>query len=305
MSDRIMSKALIFRLHRWVALAFAAPLLAVIGSGLVLSLEPALKAAAPAGTVTLARLEAVLDAAGPAARNAALSVQAHAGTVTLGGRGAAQVFDLATATPAAPGPWPGIFATARRLHETLLLDLGWLVTVSTAALILLAPLGLLLGWPRFRNTVGGWHRATGWLLLPLLVGSPLTGLALALGLSFAAPAVPAAGPAPELRTTLRWVAERHGLDGLDWVRPRGGATTLRVLDASGTSMVYRVGAEGVVAQPRPWMRVLHEGTWLGIAGSVANLVASAALLGLLGTGVWIWLRRIRLKRRARAAALAA
>jgi uncharacterized iron-regulated membrane protein len=299
-----MAKPLFLKLHRWVALAFALPLLVVIATGLVLSVEPALKASAPDGTVTVPRLEAVLDAAGPAARNASLSIRANEGTVTLGGRGSGQVFDLATASPTTPSAWPGFFGLMRGLHEKLLLDLGWLVAASTAAMVLLVPLGLVLGWPKLRNTVGGWHRVTGWVLLPLLVGSPLTGLFLALGLSFTGPAIPAEGPAPDLRTTLRWVAERHDLDGLDWVRARSGATMVRVLDGSGTSALYRVGAQGLVEQPRPWVRVLHEGTWLGVTGSVANLVAAVAMLGLLGTGVWIWLRRVLMKRTAKRLALA-
>jgi uncharacterized iron-regulated membrane protein len=300
-----MNKPLLLRLHRWVAIIFALPLLAVIGSGLVLSLEPALKRMAPSGTVTLARLEAVLDAAGPLPRNAGLMLRADEGQVALGGRGAMRVFDLATALPAEPGPLPAIFGTARRLHETLLLDLGGLVTASTIAMLLLVPLGLLLGWPRFRNTLGGWHRASGWLLLPLLVGSPLTGLFLALGISLAGAPAPATLPAADLRTTLRLVAERHDLDGLEWIRPLGPTPLVRVLDASGTSMMYRAGAEGLVAQPRRWARVLHEGTWLGLLGPLANLLASVVMLGLLGTGLWIWLRRQAMKRRARQRALAA
>jgi hypothetical protein len=50
------------RLHLWVALGFAVPLVAVIGSGLFLALEPAVKVMAPAGTVTLERLQAILTA---------------------------------------------------------------------------------------------------------------------------------------------------------------------------------------------------------------------------------------------------
>lgn len=300
----MLNKALLFRLHRWVALAFALPLLVVIGTGLVLAFEPALKVAAPAGTVTLARLEAVVAAAGPQAANAALFIRAYDGTATLGGRGAARSFDLAMATPAEPGRLATVFVTARRLHERLMLDLGWVVTASTIALLLLAPLGLLIGWPRWRNTLGGWHRMTGWVLLPLLVGSPLTGLALALGITFTGtPAAVAGGAAPPLVETLRMVAERHDLAGLDFVRTvGGGARLVRVLDETGTASTYRVTAQGLAPLPTNWPRVLHEGNWGWLLGSLANLVAAVALAGLLGTGVWIWARRTlrrRPKRRDR------
>jgi uncharacterized iron-regulated membrane protein len=286
------NKALLLRLHRWIALAFALPLLVVIGSGLVLAVEPALKVLAPPGTVTLARLEAVVAAAGPQAAHAGLFVRAYDGTATIGGRGAARSFDLATAQPAEPGRLGTMFVTARRLHERLLLDLGWLVTASTVALLLMMPLGLLIGWPRWRNTAGGWHRMTGWVALPLLLGSPLTGLALALGLGVAAPAPAGPGPAPALVETLRLVAARHDLAGLDVVRTvGGGARLVRVLDETGTAASYRVTVAGLVRQPTNWPRVLHEGNWGWLLGSLANLVAALALAGLLGTGLWIWARR--------------
>jgi hypothetical protein len=296
----------ILKLHRWVALAFSLPLAAVVLSGLVLSVEPALKAAAPPGAVTEARLLAVLDAAGPQAGRGALFVRGYEGTATVGGRGGG-TFDLATAAPAEPGALPGIFRTARQLHETLLLDLGWLVTASTIALILLLPLGLLLGWERPSNTMRGWHRLGGWVALPLLVASPVTGLMLAFGLGFSPGAPPAAsGPAPTTREVVRMVAERHDLSGLDWIRPIGGRPLVRLLDETGTTQMYRATAEGLVPQARPWARILHEGTWLGLAGAVVNLVISVVLVGLLATGVLIWARRtlrraLRQKRRPAAA----
>jgi uncharacterized iron-regulated membrane protein len=291
-------KPLFLRLHRWIALGFALPLLVVIGTGLVLAFEPALKVLAPAGTVTLERLSAVMDAAGPAAANGSLFVRAYDGTATLGGRAAAQTFDLATATPAPAGALAGVFLVSRRLHETLLLDLGWLVTASTIALLALAPFGLLLGWPKLRNTIGGWHRLAGWALLPLLVGSPLTGLALAFGISLAAPAAPPAGAPLPLRETLQLVAQRHDVAGLDFVRSMGGGMRLvRVLDATGTSVTYRATTAGLQPMPSNWPRILHEGGWGGVAGSLANLVAAVGLAGLLGTGSWLWVRRT-IKRRA-------
>lgn len=72
-----MTKALFIKLHRWVALVSALPLLAVILSGLVLSFEPALKALTPDGSVTLERLERIVAAAGPAGRGGALGSVAN------------------------------------------------------------------------------------------------------------------------------------------------------------------------------------------------------------------------------------
>jgi uncharacterized iron-regulated membrane protein len=289
-------KPWIKRLHLWVALGFALPLIAVIGSGLFLALEPAVKVMAPPGTVTLERLQTILTAAGPEGERGALFIRGYDGTLTLGGRGG-KVFDLASATVTEPGALAGAFRTARRLHETLLLDLGWVVEWSTIALLLLAPLGLLLGWPRLRNTVLGWHRLAGWALLPLLVGSPLTGLFLAYGITFTNPAPRLPGTPPPMIETLRLVAERHDLNGLDWVRPAGAARNVRVLEQSGTATVYRVSATGMEPLPRNWPRLLHEGNWGGLLGSIANLVAAVTLLGLLGTGFYRWARRKLMRRR--------
>ncbi len=293
-----MTKALFLKLHRWVALASALPLIAVILSGLVLSFEPALKAMTPDGTVTLERLDRIIAAA---PQGGALAIQGYAGTASLGGRGASTTYDLATGLAVQPDFLPGLFRTMRGLHERLLLDLGWLVIASTIALVLLALVGLLLGLPKLRNTVGGWHRATGWALLPLLVGSPLTGLALAFGITFTSPVPPPAGAAPPLAETIRQVAAKHDLDGLDFIRPMRGGQLVRVLDDRGTAIVYRAGPEGLVRQPDNWPRLLHEGGWGGIWGSALNLVTSIALVGLLGTGVFIWARRTLAKRRAKAA----
>lgn len=299
-----MLKPLFLRLHRWLALAFALPLLAIIASGLFLALEPALKAAAPAGTVTLERLEAAIAAGGPAAARGALFLRGYDGTVTVGGRGGKSL-DIATAQPREPGWLAGGFRTARQLHETLLLDLGWLVTASTIAMVAMAPFGLLLGWPRLRNTVGGWHRVTGWVLLPLLVGSPLTGLALAFGITFTQPLSRPPGQPPLLAETLRMVAAEHEIGGLDFIRPVGGAHLVRVLDASGTATTYRAAGGTLTGTERNWPRLLHEGNWGGLWGSVANLLAGIAMLGLLGTGLFIWARRRLMRARLRRAALAA
>ncbi|MFL1462166.1 PepSY domain-containing protein [Roseococcus sp. DSY-14] len=292
-------KPLALRLHRWAALLFALPLLAVTATGLVLAVEPLAKQAAPPGTVTLARLEAVLDAAGPEAARGALFIRAYESTAALGGRGQEpRVFDLETGRRLEqPGRLARLFQSSRRLHETLLLDLGWLVVASTLALVLLAPLGLLLGWPRLRQSLRGWHQGVGWAGLPLLIGSPLTGLALAWGITLAAPPpAPAAGPPLPLREVLRQLEQRHGLDGLDWVRPVGGGARLaRITPPSGTALVYRVTPAGLEPLPANWPRILHEGTWGGAWGAVVNIATALALLMLGVSGVWLWLRRRRMR----------
>ncbi|MFX8715870.1 hypothetical protein ABTM38_19570, partial [Acinetobacter baumannii] len=85
-----------------------------------------------------------------------------------------------------------IFPWARVTHERLL-GQAWLVTSSTVAMVALMVLGILMGWPRLRNTLSGWHKGTAWFALPLILLSPLTGLCMAFGLTFQGTASPSTG----------------------------------------------------------------------------------------------------------------
>lgn len=294
-------KPWLMKLHRWTALIFALPLLGVIGSGLVLSAEPALRHWTAPGSVSLERLEAILATA-PEARG--MFVQGYEGRVALAGRGGGS-FSLLTGERVEAGPVASMFRTMRGLHEGLSLDLHWLVTASTIAMLVLLVLGLGLGWPRLRNSLGGWHKLTGWVLLPLLLASTVTGLLLAWRISLAPPAPQAEAPPASLTMAVRLVAERHDLARLEFIRTIGNQRLVRLRDASGTAITYRATTAGLQRMPTNWPRVLHEGAWLGLTGSIANLLVSLASLGLLGSGLWLYLRRWRQRRRVRALRAAA
>ena len=186
----------------------------------------------------------------------------------------------------------GVFGTARQLHERLLLDNSWLVVCSTAAMLVIMAIGIGMGLPQLRNTLSGWHQGTAWLLLPLVVLSPLTGLLLAFGITFA----PGSGPGGARRDpvslvdAVRLVGKEHDLAATVWIRPQGGRMLARI-NEGGEQRVYAVTREGLIAQPRNWPRLIHEGTFSGLWGSLINFVTSIALLGLLGSGTWIWGRR--------------
>ncbi len=112
-------------------------------------------------------------------------------------------------------------------------------------MIVLMLLGVAMGWPRFANTVSGWHKGVAWGLLPLLVLSPLTGLFLAWGISFTSP--PPAGPrgAPvSMVDAVRKVGEAHDLSNLVWIRGRGGRLLARSSRAaSSASMPSATGPD--------------------------------------------------------------
>ncbi|WP_114946003.1 PepSY-associated TM helix domain-containing protein [Microvirga calopogonii] len=292
-----MTKALLIRLHRWVALTFALPLLAVIASGLILSFEPiVVQSAIRPGSLSMQTVEGLLQRYDPQGTARSLFLRPIENTLTINGvqPGGSVAIDLATGEPAArtSRSLSDFFGTARQIHEHLLLRAGWLVTASTMAMLALIALGIFMGWPRLRNTLSGWHKGIAWFLLPLVILSPLTGLLLAFGISFA-PAPASSGTAGQplpLREAVRVLAVEHDLSSLSWIRPFGRSLVARVAE-DGEMRTVALSREGAVPMARSWPRLIHEGNWGGFALSILNLVTSVALLGLLVTGSWIWLRR--------------
>jgi hypothetical protein len=289
-----MVKFWLLRVHRWIAVVFAIPLAAVIVTGLILSFEPIVQVGAiTPGSVKLDTVEAALAKADPGGTARALTIKPQDGVVTIGGgRGGGQSFSLATGEPAQVEPsfLSGLFGPSRGVHERLVYDLGWLVVASTYVMLALPILGVLMGWPRIRNTVGGWHKATGWGLLPLMILSPLTGLALAYGITLQTPAARPAGPAPTLAEAVRLVAADHDLSRLVSIGQRGPTMMARVYDG-GELRAYAVTKAGLAPLDRNLPRLIHEGNWAGLWSGLLNVVTSIAMLGLLVTGLVIWSRR--------------
>jgi uncharacterized iron-regulated membrane protein len=299
-------KVWFLRLHRWIALVFAIPLLFVLGSAVVLAFEPwVVVSAIDPGSLTPAKIEALLDAHDPGAKANSLTFRSYDKTLTIAAaRGAAgTVVDVATGKAlSGPSALANIFVTARRIHERLLIDASWIVIASTVTMLVLAVLGVLIGLPRFNNTLAGWHKGMAWGLLPLIVLSPLTGLFLAFGISLASPPpapvpTPAKGQPLGLTQAVRIVGEHHDLSALVWLRPRGGRMLARLVE-DGEYRVYEVTRDGAVAVPRNWPRLWHEGNFAGRWSSAMNIVTAIAMFGLLVTGPLIWLRR-RLRSRSR------
>jgi uncharacterized iron-regulated membrane protein len=288
--------------HRWLALIFALPLAVVITTGVVLSFEPWLvTGAVQPGSLSAQQVQALLDRHDPAGQVRAIAHRSYDHTLTLGSVRDGIVVDTVTGQ-VLPGQstLAGIMVTARRLHEKLMIDAGWLVVTSAAAMLGLGVLGVLMGLPRFRNTLAGWHKAVAWGLLPLILLSPLTGLLMASGVTFATP--PSAGPAShgarlKLAEAIQIVAREHDLSSLVWIRPRGEGMLAR-LSEDGEYRVYALTRDGAVLQQRNWPRLWHEGNFAGAWSAAMNIVISSAMGILLFTGLWIWLRRT-VTRRAR------
>jgi hypothetical protein len=290
-----MNKAILLKVHRWLALTFSVPLLVLIVTGLILSFEPIVsQSSIEPGSVTVQAIEGLLQRYDPESTARALfhRPREHIIAISRGQHGVSTEINLATGEPAVHDATTltDIFGIARRTHEHLVFRARWLVTASTIAMLALTGLGVFIGWPKLRNTLQGWHRGLGWFLLPLVVLSPLTGLLIALGVTFTPAAARPAGPPLPLVDAVRVLGAEHDLSSLTWIRSLGRTVMARLVE-NGEMKTYTLTRDGAVPTARNWPRLIHEGTWGGITLAVLNVVTSVALLGLLVTGAWIWARR--------------
>lgn len=292
-------KPYLLRFHRWLTLIFALPLAVVIVTGLLLSLPPILQTASIApGSLTLEKVSGLLARHDPEGKARGLRIDTFENTMSLQGVGDGVDIDLATGAETDEESWlSDVLGASRGVHQRLVYDLGWLVTASTAAMMVIIGLGVFMGWPRFANSVSGWHKATAWTLLPLLILSPLTALLMAAGVSFSQPQ-PRSAPVP-IAEAVRLIGAQHDLSGLEWVRVRGGRQLARINDRF-HQQTYVVTREGLKPASANWPRTLHEGVFLGVWGGIINLVISIAFVLLMGTGLLIWARRKLRRRRPRA-----
>jgi uncharacterized iron-regulated membrane protein len=295
-----MLQAYLLRFHRWTTLVFALPLLVLIFTGLILSFQPIVQSLSiTPGSLDAGKISALISQYDPQAKARGLSIDPTTNSMRLQISGAPVDIDLTTGERVqSPSGLREIFQWARRTHERLLSGFGWLVATSTIAMLVIMTLGVLMGLPRLRNTISGWHKGMAWGLLPLLVLSPLTGLFLSFGVTIGQAPAPAARPVPLLQA-VRMVGEQHDLSRLASLGQRGGRM-LAILDNNGSQSAFMVSQQGLTPQPRNWSRSLHEGTWSAILGSSLNVLVSIALLGLLGTGLVIWGRRTFRRRPNRA-----
>ena len=256
-----MIKPLLLRFHRWITLVFTLPLLAIIVTGLILSVEPIVQTAGiKPQSIDAGRLVGLIGRYDPDGKARGLAINAATQTLRLQGIDAPEI-DLATGDAATnTSGLPNVFMWARRTHERLL-GQAWLVTASTIAMLVIMALGIAMGLPRLRNSLSGWHKGAAWFALPLLILSPLTGLSMALGLTFTSGAPPAnPGSRITLPNAVNVIATSHDLAQLVSIGTRGGRIMARLYE-DGELRAYTFTTEGMVALPRNWPRLLHEGNW--------------------------------------------
>lgn len=289
--------------HRWAALVLAPVFLLILLSGAILAFKPILQSTGGSNApIDSAVVVSVLETVDPThrARSIELAKGGQALILKANDPSVAGTYDLATRTRTVSDGFD-IFAVALNLHKNLLIGAGFIVEIATYAMIAILAIGLLLGWPKLRNTLMGWHSGLGWLALPLVALTPVTGAMMTLHIG--TPTLPrierAAQPLP-LARAIEVAAEQTDLSGLTMARHfRQGSVLLTVTTADG-SMRYLVSGTGNVVpltQGPGLVKELHEGTWAGAWSGALNFLAAIALMALTGTGLYSWLRRARQARR--------
>jgi hypothetical protein len=244
------AQALLLRLHRWITVILAIPLATLIVTGLILSFIPIKQSAAikPA-SITLATLEQHLAKHDPQGKARGVILDHSAGTMSILGQSRRDraTVDIKTGELTKQRHWFDSWVRfARPLHEHFVYDLDWLVPLSTAAMLVSMLLGMLMGWPRWSNSMSGWHKVTAWGLLPLLVLSPLTGLMISYRISLSSPA-PRVKPLP-LKEALQITAKQHDPSTIVYIRQRGPNQSV-MINTGSSQAIYRPTAEGLKPLP--------------------------------------------------------
>ncbi len=291
-------RASLLVVHRWLALALAPVFLLVLVSAAVLAFRPISEDLRPDVRLDPHALVQLLDRVDPGGAAQSITLSGDRKVVTLAPAGTA--YDIATGTQVEPPL--DLFGFAQRMHTGLLVGATFLAVIAAIAMSLVVLGGLLLRRPRFGETLIGWHAAIGWILIPLVLLTPLTGALV--GLKIGGPQLPQFRP-PDQPIPIARGIERAAEQGIDLSRLaqarsfRHGSVRLTTRGGPDHVAYYVAGPDGVLPAPGApgFVRRIHEGIWAGGASGVINLVSVLALLGLLGTGVVAWARRWSVGRR--------
>ena len=301
----MLSQSILLRIHRWISIVFALPLAIVIVTGLILSFQPvAQHVAIKPGTLSEAQLISLIQKHDPKGEARNLSMDPTQGILSLSPvNGAPIKIDLASnEISTKPESFSAkLFGASRRIHEHLLFGLEPLVPLSTAAMLVLIALGLLMGLPNYlRNDLTSWHKWTAWTLLPLLIISPLSGLALTFNVTFTSP-LPRE-PAMPLIKAVQLTSAFTDPAQILFIANRGGRQIVRTME-NGTVKSYTPASGGLRTMAPNWPRLIHEGNWAGLWSGGLNALTAAAMILLMGTGLTMWLRRSFRHRKPRVAPL--
>ncbi|MEJ2455978.1 MAG: PepSY-associated TM helix domain-containing protein [Candidatus Thiodiazotropha sp.] len=300
-------KPILHKLHRWIGVSLAPLFLLIALSGAVLAFKPITQGGdtVTAGSVSGAELITFLQQIDPLGQEvdrlrvdaSATQVEIRSHNPELQGRYALDTGVRLAGTTEAEGF--DLFEFAEHLHKELLIGVDVLVQIASYLMLFLVISAPLLSWPRLRNNLMGWHRAAGWLLLPVVVMLPLTGVLMSLHVGMPElPRMSQPGNRLSLEQGLRQAQLTLPLEGVEQVRRFRGGTILLGMQQSAHKRLLVVTDESVkpIHPEDNLVKTLHEGTWAGPWSGLFNLLGATALSLLGTTGFISWWRR-RIKRR--------
>ena len=297
-------KSTIFKLHRWIGIGLAPLFLIIALSGAVLALKPMQtpNTMLPVTSVSGQQLIELLDVIDPSGeRVEATGIDPASGLINI------RSSDPQIAGPYDPisskridspeqSPSFDLFEFAEHLHKDLLVGADLLIQVASYLMLILVAAAPFLAWPILRNNLMGWHRGLGWVLLPIVLMLPLTGILMSLHIGM--PELPRMSQ-PDARLSLQQALtlaqQSYRLDELHSVRRfRGGSVLMEMHDGQNESLLVVTDQSVTPIDPDGGLvKTLHEGTWAGPWSGSVNLLGAVALSLLTLTGSLSWLRRRR------------
>jgi len=298
-----MLKTALIWLHRWLTLLLLPLFLFLIVTGGILALKPVVQdvTSGPAleRPVPVAEAVALLARVDGDGRARALRFEEPGVAVMEFARaGERQIrsFDMATGRDlGVRNEGAEFFHWMADLHKHFFWGLEGLLEYATHALAAVVLFGPFLAWPRLRNTVMGWHMALGWASLPVAAVVSVTAILLIIG--------PPEGHYPQidrsagrypLPQALEAAARAQGLSHVATVRTAQQAAVVIAGTADGAEVTLMATRDGVTPIPPHPSLIdrLHTGTWAGGWSGALYLAGMLAMLGLMGTGLWSWGRRV-------------
>jgi sulfite reductase (NADPH) flavoprotein alpha-component len=295
-------KPTLFKLHRWIGIGLAPLFLLIALSGSLLAFKPTQPHTPDLANegAPLPQLIALLQKLDPLGQEVdGLMVDAAAEQVTIrshnpqlqGQYGLDNAIRLDGVTEEESFD---LFEFAEHLHKDLLIGADILIQIASYLMVLIIVVAPFLAWPHLRNNLMGWHRGAGWLLLPLVLMLPLTGVLMSLHLGMPElPRMSQPGLALSLQEGLQKAQQEFKLEKVTMIqRFRGGSVMLRTQQPGNEKMLIVTDQAVVPLEPHgSLVKTLHEGTWAGAWSSALNLLGAAALSLLSVSGLISWLRK--------------